>query len=75
MKWLDEYFPFIDSKKIVFCNDKSLIRADVLIDDGWHNLVNFEGIKILYDYPYNQEVRNLRVKSWNEILKVLGGLR
>ena len=36
--------------------DKSLIHADVLIDDGAHNLATFKGHKILIDQPHNRGV-------------------
>jgi len=35
-------------------NDKSLLRGDVLIDDGWHNILMFQGIGILVDCPWNR---------------------
>lgn len=37
------------------CFDKSLIRADVLIDDGPHNLATFPGECILIDQPHNRD--------------------
>lgn len=66
--WLEEHFPFIDSKDYVFTGNKSLIQADFLIDDGVHNLENFSGYSILYDAPYNkEEERFFRVKNWQDV--------
>ena len=31
---LAEHFPFIPTSHIVFCGDKSILRADYLIDDN-----------------------------------------
>jgi 5'(3')-deoxyribonucleotidase len=41
--WLAEHFPFIPHSHIVFCGDKSILRADFLIDDNPRQLKLFEG--------------------------------
>jgi 5'-nucleotidase len=72
--WLHDNFPFINWKQIVFCGDKSLIRADIMIDDHLKNLDNFEGETILFTQPHNiTEIasRHKRVCSWDEIEKIL----
>jgi len=52
----------------VFCGDKSIIRADYLIDDNPRQLERFSGTGILYDAPHNAMVTGFRrVKSWLEI--------
>jgi len=44
-QWLAEHFPFIPTSHIVFCGDKSILRADFLIDDNPRQLRLFqEGI-------------------------------
>ena len=45
--WLREYFPFIAPKYFVFCGDKSIIRADYMIDDHSFNLKKFTGKGLL----------------------------
>lgn len=49
-------------KDLVLTSDKSLIRADVLIDDGPHNLEAFTGatagLGICIDKPHNREAWN-----------------
>lgn len=66
--WLGENFPFIPPKNYVFTGNKSIIRADYLIDDGVHNLEGFQGYGLLYDAPYNREEdRFYRVKNWQDI--------
>jgi 5'(3')-deoxyribonucleotidase len=42
-QWLAEHFPFIPTSHIVFCGDKSILRADYLIDDNPRQLRLFEG--------------------------------
>lgn len=66
--WLEENFPFIPKKNYVFTGNKSIVKADYLIDDGVHNLESFSGTPILYDSPYSQkEDRFYRVKNWQDI--------
>ncbi len=40
--WLAEHFPFIPTSHIVFCGNKSILRADYLIDDNPRQLRLFE---------------------------------
>ena len=66
--WLGEHFPFIPARNYVFTGNKSIINADFLIDDGVHNLENFNGYGLLYDAPYNKnEDRFYKVKNWQDI--------
>lgn len=72
--WLRDNFPFISWKQIVFCGDKSLIRADILIDDHPKNLDKFTGKTFMFTQPLNLLVNNekhTRVSSWSEIEKTL----
>jgi len=41
-QWLARHFPFIPASRIVFCGDKSILRADYLIDDNPRQLRLFE---------------------------------
>lgn len=72
--WLNEHFPFITWKQIVFCGSKSLIQADIMIDDHLKNLDNFKGETIMYTQPHNMNITNQshrRVHSWTEIENLL----
>lgn len=72
MEWLEEHFPFIPASNIVLCGNKSIIKADYMIDDGIHNLEVFDGQGLLFNAPHNQsEERYTRVMDWNEIEKIL----
>lgn len=72
VEWLNEHFPFISADKIVLCGDKSVIKADIMIDDGVHNLKAFSGEKILFDAPHNRDCNEFtRAKNWNEIKNIL----
>jgi 5'-nucleotidase len=72
--WLNEHFSFMSWKQVVFCGDKQLIKADIMIDDHMKNLDNFKGETIMYSQPHNlliRETRHRRVNSWKEIEKFL----
>ena len=51
--WLKEHFPFIHWKNVVFCGDKSIIRADYMVDDHVRNLKTFQGHGVLYTASHN----------------------
>jgi 5'(3')-deoxyribonucleotidase len=67
-RWLQRHFPTMPSTNIVFCGDKSILRADFLIDDNPRQLRRFTGEGILYDSPHNVAVKGYRrVHNWLEI--------
>ncbi|MBX4152232.1 5' nucleotidase, NT5C type [Paenibacillus lautus] len=71
-QWLKENFPFLDEEKFVFTRDKSVIRAEYLIDDKPKNLETFQGNQILYAAPHNlKEDRFYRVNNWEEVRETL----
>ncbi|MFC4871714.1 5' nucleotidase, NT5C type [Negadavirga shengliensis] len=68
--WLNEHFPFIDWKHMVFCGSKEIIKADIMIDDHFKNLDFFEGQTFLFTQPHNTHKVNgkhKRVHSWKDI--------
>jgi 5'-nucleotidase len=68
--WLNEHFPFISWRQVVFCGNKSLIPADYMIDDHFKNLDNFNGKAIMYIQPHNinnQDHLYSTVSSWADI--------
>jgi 5'(3')-deoxyribonucleotidase len=67
-RWLQRHFPFISPRNYVFCGDKSILRADYLIDDLPKNLLRFEGMGLLYSAPHNLDATGfLRVDNWEEV--------
>jgi len=72
--WLHEHFPFITWKQVVFCGNKNIIEADIMIDDHPKNLDNFKGETLIFTQPHNIFINNpkhKRVGSWDEIRKLL----
>jgi 5'(3')-deoxyribonucleotidase len=52
----------------VFCGNKSILRADYLIDDQPKNLLHFEGQGLLYSAPHNLTATSFtRVDNWQQV--------
>jgi 5'-nucleotidase len=67
-RWLQRHFPFIPPTNYVFCGNKSILRADFLIDDQPRNLLHFEGQGLLYSAPHNLTVTGfIRVDNWQQV--------
>lgn len=72
LAWLHRHFPFIPWSKIVFCGDKSIIRADFLIDDHPRHLESFTGTPILFSAYHNvHENRFARASNWKEVEQLI----
>lgn len=74
-KVIFRYFPYLTWKNIIVTSNKKLIKGDVLIDDGIHNLIGGEYKKILFTAPYNEDFDAAgngmtRVSDWKDIEKV-----
>jgi 5'(3')-deoxyribonucleotidase len=67
-EWLREHFAFLSDRNFVFCGDKSIIRADYLIDDSVRHFKHFGGQGILYTAAHNaHETGYVRVNNWQEV--------
>ena len=72
--WLQDNFPFIGWQKVCLCGSKTIIKADILIDDHFKNLDYFEGKTYLYTSSHNifaDTGRHERVRNWLEIEQIL----
>jgi 5'-nucleotidase len=69
-EWLQEHFPFITWRNIIFCGDKSIIGTDYLIDDHLKNLDCCKGKAIMFSAGHNAGIdRHQRVNNWSEVIK------
>jgi 5'-nucleotidase len=74
-RWLQRHFPFIPPTHYVFCGNKSILRADYLIDDLPRNLEQFEGQGLLYTAPHNLTATGfVRVNDWQEVAAYFAAL-
>ena len=76
---LFRYFPFLSWDQVIITTKKQLIRGDVLIDDGVHNLENGPYHKILMSAPHNRSYDAeangmIRVENWDQIEAVIEDL-
>lgn len=67
-RWLQRHFSFIPPSHYVFCGDKSILKADYLIDDLPRNILRFEGQGLLFSAPHNiAAVGFARVSNWQDV--------
>lgn len=72
LEWLQEYFPFLTWKQIVFCGSKTVVHGDYMIDDLVHNLERFNGEKFIFTAPHNYHLNHFnRLNNWSEVAKKL----
>jgi 5'(3')-deoxyribonucleotidase len=70
--WLSEHFPFLTWKQLVLCGDKSMIRADFMIDDHARHLHSFTGKPYLFSAPHNLDETSFeRIDNWNHAAAIL----
>ena len=68
---LFRYYPYLNWNQVIITSNKHLIKGDVLVDDGPHNLTGGEYRKILFSAPHNRtfdekSVGAVRVSTWEE---------
>lgn len=74
LDWLNDHFPFLKWQQVVFCGSKTIVDADIMIDDHFKNLDSFKGSTILFTQPHNANKnagRHKRANSWNDIASLL----
>ncbi|MBQ6067235.1 MAG: hypothetical protein IJK89_10495 [Clostridia bacterium] len=74
--FLFKHFPFLIWDQVIIAGKKQRIKGDVLIDDGVHNLVGGDYVKLLMTAPHNRaydaEANGMiRVHTWEEIEAVI----
>lgn len=73
---LFKYYPFLEWGNVIVTANKQMIRGDVLIDDGPHNLINGDYEKILFDAPHNKQFKEQlygisRAHNWREVYSLI----
>lgn len=71
LEWIEQYLPFIDLNRVIFCAHKKFITQaynDVLIEDNPINIKEAECIVFRKHYKYNsQHDDKISFHSWEEI--------
>ena len=64
-QWLRRHFPFLDPLNFIFMGDKSILGADVLIDDSVRHFAKFRGTGVVFTAPHNvDEPHTPRLDRW-----------
>ena len=76
-KTLEPFNPeLINEHNVIIAHDKSVIMGDAIIDDCVDNLYNFNGTRICYAQPWNQDFNGLlRFSDWNKINEVIQAIQ
>lgn len=80
VEWIKKNFSFINADNIIRIMDKSLLKADIIIDDHLDNLVGNTAYRICLDYPWNRDERKdfihdiCRVHNWKEIVSAVNNI-
>jgi hypothetical protein len=70
--WLTDYGYTRSKEEIFFAADKSLIRADVLVDDKPQTVAEFPGHAILFSRPWNLAFDwPWRANNWDDVLRLI----
>lgn len=69
---IEKFFPFIDWDKVIITQNKQMIKCDIMIDDGPHNLIDGDYVRILFDAPHNRKFKEKafnikRCYDWKEV--------
>lgn len=74
------YFPWISWDHMIIASNKQMIKGDILVDDGIHNLVGGCYEKILMTAPHNQHIaldasnntKDIRrADSWEDVYDII----
>ena len=73
---LFRYFPFLTWDRVIVTGRKQMIRCDVLIDDGVHNLEGGDYKKILFTAPHNRQYDAeangmVRADTWEDVIRII----
>ena len=71
--FIEQNFPELTWRKLIFCANKPLIKADILLDDMTENLVGFGANGFLFTAYHNAAIDHPnRLNSWKEVIERLG---
>ena len=73
---IKKHFPFICWDRVIITSSKQMIKADILVDDGEHNLEGGDYLKILFTAPHNKNCNAnkqgfIRADNWSEVYKII----
>ncbi|PHV70856.1 hypothetical protein CS063_08820 [Sporanaerobium hydrogeniformans] len=68
-EWIKEHLPFFPLNRVIVCSCKYMIKGDYLLDDGMHNIEEFNktgGMPIVFERPHNLKTDHgfKKVSDW-----------
>ena len=73
-KWLEKNIKWFKEKDLIFSDDKGSVPGEILFDDRVKWLVEFPGISICMEMPYNTSWEGLKVKNWEAFYELIDSL-
>lgn len=72
-QWVRDFMPYFPLENFVPIKRKELLRGDMILDDGPHNLAAFEGLSIRMERPWNASstCHDASVGSWPEFISLV----
>jgi 5'(3')-deoxyribonucleotidase len=75
-QWLQKNGFDVSIENYIECGDKSLIQADMMIDDNYKNLLKFKGMPYIFSQPWNFQYNHMnRIKDWKSFLEEIDEIR
>jgi len=73
LSWIQTHLPFLYPDRIIFTGNKGILSGDILVDDNFQHLLEFQGKRIIFTQPYNLAYTQFgfRVDSWKELVQLL----
>ena len=76
---IEKFFPAIDWRHIIISSNKQMLKCDVMVDDGPHNLIDGDYHKLLFSTVTNESFdaerhKIKRVHNWEQIYAYLEDL-
>lgn len=73
---IKRYFPYINWNQVIVAQNKQMINADILVDDGVHNLIGGNYFGILFTAPHNKSCNTdlhglARANNWQEVYNII----
>jgi len=73
LNWVAKHYGDHWAQRVIITTDKTLVHGDCLVDDKPEVKGDLEPTweHVLFDQPYNRDVRKPRIREWSEWARVL----
>lgn len=78
-KWIRKYLPNFDLINFLPFKRKTIIEADLMFDDGPHNLKDFKGTSVMFLKEWNkmdaEGSADVVVSNWSQFIELINNIR